>query len=190
MIIRKAKIEDTEVIAGCMMLAMDQIVYKLIGEESRSKAICFLESLIRQKETQYSYENCWVMEAQGKIVSVVNIYDGAQLKELSTAVVKQLKADFKREFNLEAETRTGEFYIDTLSVCPNWQGKGLGTKMLRFLIGEYVTKSNKTLGLLVDKENSDAKRLYLKLGFNVVGEKTLAGKSMEHLQIGKACVNC
>jgi len=54
--------------------------------------------------------------------------------------------------------------------------------MLRFLINEYVNNRNKTLGLLVDKDNPQAKKLYLRLGFVPVGEKTLAGKSMEHLQ--------
>jgi ribosomal protein S18 acetylase RimI-like enzyme len=62
------------------------------------------------------------------------------------------------------------------------QGQGLGSKMFAFLIDEYVYKRNKTLGLLVDKENPNAKKLYLKLGFTVVGEKILAKKSLEHLQ--------
>jgi len=54
---------------------------------------------------------------------------------------------------------------------------------LQFLIDEYVYKSNETLGLLVDKDNPAAKKLYLKLGFEFVGNKTFAGKQMEHLQL-------
>jgi ribosomal protein S18 acetylase RimI-like enzyme len=57
--------------------------------------------------------------------------------------------------------------------------------MFQFLIDEYVHKRDKTLGLLVDKDNPDAKKLYLKLGFEIVGEKTLVGKNMEHLQFKK-----
>jgi len=60
----------------------------------------------------------------------------------------------------------------------------LGTKLLQFLIQEYVEKQGLTLGLLVDNDNPNAKRLYEKIGFRVVGEKTLVGHAMEHLQIG------
>jgi ribosomal protein S18 acetylase RimI-like enzyme len=72
-----------------------------------------------------------------------------------------------------------------MAVSPHQQGKGIGSKLFDFLIGEYVYKQNETLGLLVDKDNPNAKKLYLKLGFEVVSEKTLAGKEMEHLQFKK-----
>jgi ribosomal protein S18 acetylase RimI-like enzyme len=77
----------------------------------------------------------------------------------------------------------GEFYIDSLGVAANQQGKGIGSKLLLFLIDEYVTINQKTLGLLVDEENPAAKKLYLKLGFKTVGKKTLVGKNLEQLQI-------
>lgn len=55
--------------------------------------------------------------------------------------------------------------------------------MFKFLIDEFVNKRNKILGLLVEEENPNAKRLYEKLGFIVVGEKTLMGKKLDHMQI-------
>jgi ribosomal protein S18 acetylase RimI-like enzyme len=38
---------------------------------------------------------------------------------------------------------------------------------------------------LVEKENPGAQKLYLKLGFQIKGEKRLAGKLLNHLQIEK-----
>lgn len=84
---------------------------------------------------------------------------------------------------MEDETESGEFYIDCIGVNSDQQGKGIGSKALNFLIDEYVVKNHQTLGLLVDEDNPNAKRLYLKLGFKVVGRKSLAGKKMEHLQL-------
>jgi len=92
---------------------------------------------------------------------------------------------FNRSFNPEEETQAGEYYIDCVAVNPTRQGSGVGSKILQFLINEYVYERNEKLGLLVDKENPDARKLYLKLGFEMVGEKTLAGKKMEHLQLSR-----
>ena len=183
MIIRRAKIEDSKVIATHMALVMKDIVYQFIGENSMEKATQFLEYFISKEANQYSYENCWVVEYEEGIVAVANIYDGAKLRELRTPVAEIIKLMFNREFNPEDETQAGEFYIDCIGVHPDWQGKGIGSKMLKFFIDEYVHKRNKTLGLLVDKGNHNAKRLYLKSGFKIIGEKTLVGAKMEHLQI-------
>jgi hypothetical protein len=46
-----------------------------------------------------------------------------------------------------------------------------------------VSKQHQTLGLLVEEGNLNAKRLYLKLGFQSAGKKVVFGKHMEHLQI-------
>ena len=182
MIIRKAKIEDSEAIATFVLLAMEEIVYKFIGEKSHEKAKQFLVNLICKKANQYSYENCWVIEIENEVVAVAIVYDGAKLQELREPVAKEIKSMFNRDFNPENETEAGEYYIDSIGVSPQQQGKGLGSKLFRFLIDEYVYERNETLGLLVDKDNPNAKKLYLKLGFEIVGEKTLAGKRMEHLQ--------
>lgn len=181
--IRKAKAEDSKVVATLMMLAMRDIVYKFIGDNSEEMAIGLLENLISRKANQYSYENCWIVESEEEIIAMANIYDGAKLYKLRVPVAERIKSMFNREFNPEDETQAGEFYIDSLGVRPDLQGNGIGTKMLQFLIDEYVNKRNKTLGLLVDKDNPDAKRLYLKLGFKTMGEKILTGKRMDHLQI-------
>jgi len=96
---------------------------------------------------------------------------------------------FNRDFHPEDETQAGEYYIDCVGVIPNQQGKGIGTQVFLFLINEYANQKDKTLGLLVDKKNPKAKQLYLKLGFEIVGEKILAGKKMEHLQFRKKTAN-
>jgi ribosomal protein S18 acetylase RimI-like enzyme len=60
---------------------------------------------------------------------------------------------------------------------------GLGTKMLEFLINLYVSKEGKALGLLVNQDNLQAKKLYDRLGFKKVEARVFAGKQMLHLQI-------
>lgn len=185
MFIRKARREDSKIVASYIMLAMNEILHQFIGENSPEKAFRLLESLTSQKGNQYSYENCWVAEQNNEIIAAAIVYDGARLEELRRPVGKEIRALFNRDFDPEHETQAGEFYIDSIGVHPGQQGKGIGSEILRFLIDEYVHKGNKTLGLLVDKDNPQAKKLYLRLGFKIVGTRTLAGKNMEHLQCKK-----
>lgn len=180
--IRKAKSEEFSQIAPLALLAMEDIIYKFIGENSYPKAIEFLKTLIKEKSNQYSYENCWVVEIEKEIQAVAIVYDGGLLQQLRLPVAETIKTMFGKDFYPEDETQTGEYYIDCIGVHPEQQRKGIGSKIFKFLLEEYSHKQSKTLGLLVDLDNPDAKKLYLKLGFRSVGQKTLAGKLLEHLQ--------
>ncbi|WP_276166365.1 GNAT family N-acetyltransferase [Zobellia alginiliquefaciens] len=183
MSIRLAKPEDAKPIAALMLLATKDFVFTFIGEKSISKATQFLERLISEPGNQYSYENCWILENEDGVIAVANVYDGADLHKLRAPVTALIKSWFKRDFTPEDETSSGEFYIDSLAVRPDQQGKGIGSKILRFLIHEYVTEQNGNLGLLVEKDNPNAKNLYLKTGFESIGDKILTGKVLEHLQV-------
>ncbi|WP_276496596.1 GNAT family N-acetyltransferase [Pontibacter litorisediminis] len=183
MLLRKATLEDSPFIATYLLLAMEDIVYKFIGVQDYSKAKDFLCYFIEKENNQYSYQNCLVAEDENELIAAVNLYDGAKLKELREPVIHYLRSKLGRDFNPEDETQPGEFYIDALGVAPHQQGKGVGSKVLQFLINKYVVHHQLTLGLLVDEENPSAKKLYLKMGFKPAGKKVLMGKSMEHLQI-------
>lgn len=183
--IRKAKTEDATAIANYLFLAMEDIAYQLCGESDADKAKSFLKHFVELENNQYSYQNCWVITANDQVIGAMNVYDGAKLAELREPIFNYIETIQNRKFFMEDETESGEFYIDCIGVNPEKQGKGIGANALNFLIDEYVVKNKQTLGLLVDEDNPNAKRLYLKLGFQVVGIKTLAGKTMEHLQMNK-----
>jgi ribosomal protein S18 acetylase RimI-like enzyme len=97
-------------------------------------------------------------------------------------VVDYIHSRYNSHFLPEDETTAGEFYVDSLGVLPAHRGTGGATVLLQFLIDEYVKQRSETLGLLVEEENTAAKRLYQKLGFSRVGQRSLFGKQMEHLQ--------
>lgn len=181
-IVRKARAEDADIMAYHLLLAMEDIVYHFIGKKSSEKAIQFLTHLIQKETNQYSYENGWVVEIENEIAATAIVYEGSKLQELRAPVAATIKTMFNKDFNPEDETQTGEFYIDSVGVSQHQQGKGIGSQLLQFLIDEYVFRRNETLGLLVDKDNPNAKKLYVKLGFEIMGKKTLAEKEMEHLQ--------
>ncbi len=186
--IRKAKAEDAKEIAQLMMLAMAEIVYIFMGENSPKKATKFLESLIIRKSNQYSFENCWVAENEKGLIALASIYDGEKLQFLRKPVAETIRVMFDRDFNPEDETQKGEYYIDCVAIHTKYQGKGIGSELFEFLISEYVHKKNRTLGLLVEENNLNAQGFYTKFGFAVVGHKTLVGKKMYHLQLSLSSI--
>jgi ribosomal protein S18 acetylase RimI-like enzyme len=181
--VRKATINDSSAIASCLLVAMEDIVCKFIGEEDPIKAKDFMLYFVERSGNQYSYDNCWVAEEDNRVVGAVNVYDGGLLNQLRRPVIDLLWKKFNRRIDLEDETQAGEFYIDTIGVDPGRHGKGIGTKLLEFVIDEFIRHRKQTLGLLVEDSNPNAKRLYNRLGFVAVGPKVFLGKSMEHLQI-------
>jgi ribosomal protein S18 acetylase RimI-like enzyme len=161
---------------------MEDILYEFIGINNTLKAKEFLRYFVEKENNQYSFQNCMVAESENEILGSINIYDGADLQLLRAPVAEYVKKHFNIDFNPENETQKGEYYIDSFGVSPDKQGKGIGTKILQHLIKAYTIENQYTIGLLVDEENPNAEKLYLKLGFEFVGRKILVGKKMKHLQ--------
>ncbi|MGO1866806.1 MAG: GNAT family N-acetyltransferase [Sphingobacterium sp.] len=182
MIIRPGLKEDSSAIAELLLLAMEEIVYQFIGTSNKPQAYRFLRGLVDQTGNQYSYQNAWVSVQDGQITGIALLYDGSRLQELRQPVINRIDALFNRRFNMEAETQAGELYLDCLAVHPEWQGKGIGSLLINHLIARFAQHEDSVLGLLVDENNRHAKRLYERLGFRVVGEKSLLGKRHEHMQ--------
>ena len=68
---------------------------------------------------------------------------------------------------------TGAFvgYIQTVLVHPDRRGQGIGTRLVRFA-EERILRDSPNIFMCVSSFNSDARRLYQRLGYQVVGELT------------------
>ena len=66
---------------------------------------------------------------------------------------------------------TGAFvgFIQTVAVTPEWRNRGIGSRLMRFA-EERILKVAPNVFVCVSSFNPDAKRLYERLGYNVVGE--------------------
>ena len=181
--IRKAKKHEANQVAEFLILAMEGFVYTMIAEKNRAKAIDCLAHFCNLEENQYSYQNCWVVELNGDIIAAANVYNGADLLALREPVIRYIRGNYNPVFNPGIETEAGEFYIDTFAVHPSFQGKGIGLKILEFLIEEYVVNQNTPLGLLVESDNVAANKLYTKAGFRFVQKREFLTKVLDHLQI-------
>ena len=175
--IRPATPIDAVAVAPLMFQAMEEIVYKMIGKPHKEEAITLLKNLFEQEGNQYSYKNAWIYEENNTVIGSLIAYDGALLHTLRAPVLALIRSSYGIDIVLEDETAEGELYIDTLSVLPTAQGKGIGSKLIQHL--KNVTKQ--PLGLLVDVQNPEAERLYTRLGFEYINHQELAGGVYKHL---------
>jgi len=68
---------------------------------------------------------------------------------------------------LVTDERHGDLYLGLIELLPAWQGRGLGTDILRWLI-RRAADAGKTLSLHVLKTNVRAAALYQREGLRVV----------------------
>ncbi len=70
---------------------------------------------------------------------------------------------------LQVEERTEEVFIPAIWLLPAYQGRGIGTRLLRGVI-DAAAAQGKPVALRVLKGNMGARSLYQRLGFGVTGE--------------------
>jgi len=180
--IRDAKPEDATAVAPLIILAMGELAYKFSNTKDVNKTTALFESFFRQTDNQYSYQNTIVYEEDAVILGSLNAYDGGKLLELRKNFLAYLKThNHLPDFNPEPETEAGEFYLDTISVNPNAQGKGIGKKLIDAgILWAKKLKHNK-VGLLVEVNNKKALNLYLNKGFEIINQKEFIGEQYYHM---------
>lgn len=179
---RRAVADDAAVVARIIVMAFgEELTRRLCGDLGEA----LFEELVRRDDTQYSYRNVLVCEADGEMVGAVCGYDGAKLQELRAPVMDTIRRRLGSVPEMVDETSAGEFYLDTLGVLPHAQGRGLGAELIRRMRDEAFTEGHERVTLLVDEDNPAAERLYERLGFSRCGEIDLLGHKMFRMQCRK-----
>jgi ribosomal protein S18 acetylase RimI-like enzyme len=181
--IRPATPTDAPAISQLILLAMgNALANKFANSDEPAVAETLFTRFAGLTDNQYSYENVLLWEENGAICGMIAAYDGAKLDELRKPFLLYTSTQLGFTGTPEDETQSGEFYIDCLSVFPQYQGKGIAKSLIKALFERATELGHRTVGLLVSKGNDKAKKLYTGLGFEVVGEQALLGGRHFHLQ--------
>lgn len=187
-----ASAEQAESIASLIMMAMNHECCQNFAGPQHTLADFhrMMTTLVRREDSQYSYRNAWVAlddkttDDKPVVAGVIVGYDGADLRRLREAFLQAVKKYLDQDFSgMDDETQAGEYYIDSLAVDTRYRHQGLATLLLKKLIDQKGQKQ--PVGLLVDKGNPSAERLYRRLGFEYVNDTTWGGHEMRHLQTTK-----
>lgn len=190
--IERATREDASLIADAILEAIGkELTDHLAGERhTRREVHDLFMRLAGREDTQYSYLNSRIARSdEGRAMGICVSYDGADLKRLRRPFFAEAIANLGWEpmtpEEIDAcpeETTPDEFYLDTLMTLPEYRGKGVGKTLIMDALSK-AREAGKPLGLLCDKENLKARRLYDAAGFRKVGERPFAGHLMNHLQM-------
>ena len=182
--IENAKKEQASAIARMIMEAMNHECCQWFAGPNHTLDDFhrLITGLVETEHSQYSFLNTLVaVDKTGRLIGICVTYDGALLHELRRAFVDGAKEAFGRDFSdMPDETTAGELYIDSLCVDKAFRGRGIATLLL-----EAAVKKGKDMGLptglLVDKGNPRAERLYIRAGFRYDGDNLWGGHAMRHL---------
>ena len=177
---RLARPEDKTDVSKLIVQALGDLALKFVNSQNSADLIPVIELFFIEKDNVYSYENTIVGEDENGIIGSITGYDGDKFVKLRQPFIDYIKKNYAFNMQIENETSKGEFYIDTISVFPDKQGFGTGSELINKMIN-YASKSgHKKIGLLADKNNTKAKKLYVRMGFEIAGEKILLGHNYEH----------
>jgi len=180
--IRAARPEDANAVVPLILQAMGTLAQKFANSKAPEVIRDLFTHFFQIRNNQYSFENTLVYEDENNVLGSVNAYDGALLVPLRENFFNYLKEHLSiHDFNFEPETERGEFYLDTISVYPEAQGKGIGKQLIEAGINWGATLGHTKIGLLVETENVNAKRLYQKMGFQMAGIKKFMGGNYAHM---------
>lgn len=182
-----ARQSDAPLIANGIIEAVGhEIAAEFAGSPERLPLVhqTFTE-LASREDSQYSYLNTLVALADnGEVAGILVAYDGGRLQQLRKAFIevanRTLGFDIKEEEMID-ETSPDEIYLDSLCVFDKYRRQGLARQLIEATADKFKT-SGKPLGLLVDYDNPNARKLYASLGFESQGERPFAGTMMEHMQ--------
>jgi len=182
--IRPARPSDFPFVVPLIIGAMKDVVRVFINDDDPGKALPLFEHFFKLRNNQYSYENTLVfVDAEDQICGSVTAYDGGLLDSYRKPFIDYLQDNYGlRDFDPGQETEAGEYYLDTVSVAPGRWGSGIGKELILAAIEHARTLEYERVGLIVDKKNPMAKKLYQRLGFQVIKDRLFMGGEYEHMQ--------
>ncbi|MBD5242683.1 MAG: GNAT family N-acetyltransferase [Bacteroides sp.] len=185
-VIRDARKGDASMLARVIMMGVGEEISKEFAgpDHSLDDVHRVFTRLCEMEDSQYSYRNSLVATSpDGEFAGGIIGYDGAMLYALRKAFfrVAEEELGYSLEGEISDETSPDEYYFDSLAVMPQWRGHGVASLLLQAM-AKRAELSGKPCGLLVDKDNHSARRLYERCGFEYVGDRPFAGVMMDHLQ--------
>jgi len=125
-----------------------------------------------------------VAEADGQVVGVAFGYPSDNEDAVNQVLYDLSKncAEFDQPLISDSETNSNEWYLDSIAVDPEYQGMGIGSKLLNAVPEMAQNDGESVIGLNVDFENPNAKKLYERKGFKDVGVQMIGDHQYYHMQ--------
>ncbi|CAH1212549.1 hypothetical protein PAECIP111893_03558 [Paenibacillus plantiphilus] len=182
-LIRWSRPDEGRYVVPLLYAAIGQdIAAMLTGESDARLATEVMQNFFERSGNRLSYENIVVAEADGRPVGCVLFYHGSRIVELDQPLVDRIAAlTSNPAVSFTRESRDDEFYLDSLAVDDQYQGRGIGGALIEAFEAEGRARGHERLALIVINGNDKAKALYIKKGYEPDGQIELCGHVYDHM---------
>jgi len=164
-----------------MYLAFDDLSHILFGTKDLNKIENYFAKLWVEKDDRLSSRYSHVIRENGKAIGLISCSEGdLTTKLIWPSFIEFLKVDpgiiffalkhlnYLYSIFTVREAFEDEYYIFVLAVMPEYQGKGIGGKLIQFAEETAKRKGFKKVSLLVNANNLNAIEFYENHGFKKV----------------------
>lgn len=179
---RQASKKDANKVVELIHLAIGDIAEQLTGQKKVENIRRTLTNFFCEETNRVSYQNVLIADIFADIAGIIVTYSGADALQLDQPLLEHLRRETRNQnifFDQEADV--GDFYIDTLSVSPKFQGHGIGTELLRKAEELALQKGYDRISLNVAKDNPSAKKLYNRIGYQKDKEIQINGHTYDYM---------
>ena len=174
--IRKATAADARFIA-------ENVLRALHIEETDEQHIEHLAGISSREDTLYSWRNATIALCDGVPAGLMVAYDGARYRRMRDITFPMIRMYVGDDYHsMDDEACAGEFYLDSLAVMPEFQGRGIASALIQEMFRLQKEAGIPLATIAVDPENDTAYRLYLKNGFSKNGLITVFGTTYDRLE--------
>lgn len=180
--IRKARKEDMESVVSLLLIILKDMELPFLQKHGEAKTLEALRQGYQAEGFRYYYERGIVYEDDGEVVGILFGYfdkDEAKIDEPLEKILAGLRINSQEKMFEDKEAGVNEWYLDSISVRKDQRGNGIGGQLIDSI--PEMFPDVRRIGLNVDKENPEAKKLYMKKGFTTDSEKTISGHLYDHM---------
>ena len=174
--IRRATKVDARFIA-------ENVLRALHIDEADDSHIEHLAGISRRDDTLYSWRNSTIALYDGVPAGLMVAYDGARYRRMRDITFPMIRIYVGDDYeSKDDETCAGEFYLDSLSVLPEFQRRGIASALIQEMFRLRDEAGIPHATILVDPENETAYSLYTKNGFRKNGQVTVFNTTYDRLE--------
>ena len=176
--IRAAGPADASFAAPLICLSLHELADHLF-QQKKEVIEALTAKLFVRDAGRFGYKHAFVAECDDEPVGLLIACRGDEVNRLNLETVPHLLAVLGfakgigfvyRAVRLPGgrEAYDDEFFISNLGILPSMQGRSFGSRMLAYAEGLACENGLKKCSLIVNWHNTDAKRLYERIGYQVV----------------------
>ena len=181
--IRKVRQEEIHHLYPFVYNILSNLGHPLLNDMDEDELTQIMIDAMESPQYRYGIEHAWLCVQENQVAGVLFGYPGEYISlvdgPLKVALSERGYSPSEIIFN--AETHSGEWYLDKLIIAPPFRNKGIGRRMLQIIDNIAKEAGYTTIGLNCPIDNQIAYHLYTDIGFEEHTKILLGNRAHFHM---------